>query len=854
MFKLGRASSGFASLRGGRFRWFWLRGNKRRPGLSGLGRVIALRQLRGRGRNHNEVMAGRTLNLFSAHALVALQVLIALRAGKLELAHGRTLARMRGMDNTLLCIWHQCCQRANAMRKCPRPMELANPFTPSASSPGDNSILTAFTGEIKPTRVSLFYKIGLAVVAFAMILLPAVYLAVIALAIWLIYLHVVYNTWILTGGGLIILKIIGYGGPVLAGCILVFFMIKPFFAKRPHANAPFSLRREDEPVLFEFIDRICRLVRAPVPSRVDVDMQVNASASLQRGVMSNDLVLTIGLPLVAGLNTRELGGVLAHEFGHFAQGAGIRLTYIVRHINLWFARVVYERDEWDIKLERGARDNDLRLVVILQAARFCVWLTRRVLWALMHVGTTISCFMLRQMEFDADSYEAKFSGSDAFETTASQLRKLNVASHVAYEDMRQSWASKRLPENLPLLVQHKASTLPADVRDKLREAADKQKTGWFDTHPSDGARIRAARRLDEPGVFRSELPATVLFTDFKELSRRLTRHHLEKDLRLDIGEANFVNADEMLRESEENARNDAAVRKFYSGVSVAHVPLFAGPPPLTGLQDLSALRSAWQRACETAAHYQSAAAEWSAFSDDHEKKLIDCTAANHLLEAGFTLTIGSFGLPESADSVGEQIDAVRKRLAEINTALAESSVELKHFVGATCERVIADLESLRLPEVYEAVSKVADFRAEADRLLKVYAVLGTVMPLLRKMGRKLRAFLVLIQNRANHGSPDKVDSEIDKVARELRESLAQIQSNLQGLQYPFPHARGEISLVEYARHGKREDSEWKTVFEESNTHLERLFSLHYRVLGRLLVIADQVEKNWPAGTVQGMAV
>jgi Zn-dependent protease with chaperone function len=71
-----------------------------------------------------------------------------------------------------------------------------------------------------------------------------------------------------------------------------------------------------------------------------LDLQVNASASFRRGFLSlfsRDLTLTIGLPLVAGLTVRQLGGVLAHEFGHFAQGAGMRLTFVVRSVNAWFA-------------------------------------------------------------------------------------------------------------------------------------------------------------------------------------------------------------------------------------------------------------------------------------------------------------------------------------------------------------------------------------------------------------------------------------------------------------------------------------------------------------------------------------
>jgi hypothetical protein len=48
---------------------------------------------------------------------------------------------------------------------------------------------------------------------------------------------------------------------------------------------------------------------------------------------------------------------MAHEFGHFAQSGGMRLTFIVRSINAWFGRVVHERDEWDEKLNAGPPTN-----------------------------------------------------------------------------------------------------------------------------------------------------------------------------------------------------------------------------------------------------------------------------------------------------------------------------------------------------------------------------------------------------------------------------------------------------------------------------------------------------------------
>ena len=155
-------------------------------------------------------------------------------------------------------------------------------------------------------------------------------------------------------------------------------------------------------------------------------------------------MLTIGLPLVAGLSIREFAGVLAHEFGHFAQGGGMRLTAIVRGVNGWFARVVYERDEWDETLERWSRETDFRLAFVLVIARGAVWVSRRVLTGLMFGGHAISCFMMRQMEYDADSYEVKIAGSDAFIRTTTRLRELNVAAHSSPTAMcAMDWAAER---------------------------------------------------------------------------------------------------------------------------------------------------------------------------------------------------------------------------------------------------------------------------------------------------------------------------------------------------------------------------------------------------------------------------
>ena len=287
----------------------------------------------------------------------------------------------------------------------------------------------AVTGSIEPARITTAYRLGLLVVALAMLVLPLIYIGLIAAAARLVWWHVTANTWILNperGSSLGMWRLVFYFGPAAAGAAVVFFMIKPVLAKAARGTDPVPVGAADQPVLYEFIRAICQQVGAPFPTRVQVDCQVNASAGFARTPWSlgqTDLVLTIGLPLAAGLTVRQFAGVLAHEFGHFAQTGGMRLTFIVRSISHWLARVAHERDQWDESLEEWASSGSWAVVLTFRLAQAAVWMSRKILSGLMRAGHVISSFMLRQRESDADSYEVKLVGTAAFISTSARMRE-----------------------------------------------------------------------------------------------------------------------------------------------------------------------------------------------------------------------------------------------------------------------------------------------------------------------------------------------------------------------------------------------------------------------------------------------
>lgn len=365
-------------------------------------------------------------------------------------------------------------------------------------------ILAGFRGTIPSVRPPLSYRLTMLVVTVVMVLLPLVYLALIGGVIWGAWWYATH-AWSVLLGGLVAIKVrlLLYVAPLIVAGILVVFMIKPLFAPPSQTTRPLRLTRNQEPILFDFVERLCKVVGAPVPKEIHVDCQVNASASFRRGwisLLSSDLVLTIGLPLVAGLSLRQFAGVLAHEFGHFGQRAGMRLTYVVRSLNGWFYRLVYERDALDAQLQDAARESD-RLALIWGLAILCVGLSRKILHGLMMAGHAVSSSMMRQMEFDADRYEARLVGPRVFESTVRDLISLGAAYQQSLSDLSGLWREGRLADSLPHLVAANHQRLAPQIAGEIEQHLASGKTRLFDTHPADRDRIASAARERGDGIF-----------------------------------------------------------------------------------------------------------------------------------------------------------------------------------------------------------------------------------------------------------------------------------------------------------------------------------------------------------------
>jgi Zn-dependent protease with chaperone function len=684
------------------------------------------------------------------------------------------------------------------------------------------ALMGEFKGTFEPTQLSNSYRFGMAVVFAGMLVLLAVYVGIIVLSAYGVYYHLKEDSSIIQDSANYF-GVLAYLWPAVAGGVLVFFMVKPILAGKPEQPPRYSLTPESDPILFAFIGRICELVRAPLPSRVDVDCQINASASFRRGLRSmrgRDVVLTIGLPLAQGLTMQEFAGVLAHEFGHFAQGAGMKLTYLVRAISGWFARVVYERDEWDVRLVRAAHSVDIRVGIWLHMIRLLVWLTRRVLWVLMQLGHAISCYMLRQMEYDADSYETKLAGSDAFASTVTKIQELIVAGQLASQKMQKSWEGRRLPQNLPSFIKVCTRNIPRAMRQKFEDEVAKKKTRFLDTHPCDIDRVNAAKAMNQAGVFHSVKPASELFKGFDQLCAAASRFHYEHNLDLRITDHNLVPQEIAERDSQSEAEGEQALPEFFYGLKPRKKPI---------------------RIREDAAESRSV-----------QELIEEVKRARQAMEQSKPAVQKALGEYEQAQALYQRgFDAIRQDSQQATTRATEAmqllEPTLETFEGHAAARMSGALQLLKAPEIAQNIEESSRLQEEADQLREVISRLGDAMGPLGELARTFSAFRAALEavgsEKRRNTRVEQAEARLNELGPRLKKLLATIREPLAGVPYPFHHSRQDLTLDEFAKNDIPASNKLQSICNDCTCHLDRLQPLYFRVLSRLAFISLQVERQ-----------
>ena len=708
-------------------------------------------------------------------------------------------------------------------------------------APRFNASETVPDVRLKSSGISLLYHFGLMIVALAMVILPAIYLAIMGAVGYGIYFYATHfkDTILLVPADSVRFffgKLVAYFIPLMFGAAFFLTLFKTFFVRRRKPSRPRALAPEDAPELFPLVQRVCRLVGAPVPRRIYVNCEINAAVGFRR-LMGRDFTLTIGLPLVAGLDLREFTGLLAHELGHLSQSTAMRLSFIIRTVNLWFARGVYERDVWDFRLAFWTAVAPRFIAVFLVMAQAGVWLSRRILWCLMMLGHVLSCFMLRQMEYDADRCQIKVAGTSSFIATVHRLRHLSLAAGGAFKHMQKTWLKHReLYDRLPEFILHRARQVSARSSDKALDEALKRKTSWFDSHPADARRISRARRANQPGVLlQRPTPASGLFPQFQNLSRQVTRSQYEIWFGPSFDPNDIVAMENNVQQTEHDPAADPQhLERYLLGIHDNRRWLMLSQDRvLSNFTEDSAVSGIHSARREMQDLLPQAQASLVAFQRADER-VLSAWQAIHLAQVGVLFAPAQTEIA-LADPEGIYAAALHAR--------HDAARDANAFEQKAISRMILCLQLIRLPRLIAVFPEALKMRTQAYELLSVLAVLGEISGPLGELRKECSALQVLLQHRQNHSRSEACDVLCSKLNTRILGSSNRIRAAVSSVKFPFAHSRGAITLGDYILSRETHEDPFQRTLLAARGQYERLSALYNRILASLVVVSEWVESK-----------
>jgi Zn-dependent protease with chaperone function len=703
----------------------------------------------------------------------------------------------------------------------------------------------AFHGQWRPVYRSPLYRLTLLASALFMILVPLFYLAALGGVCWLTYWHFTHDTGLLhtrLRGRAVIVPLFIYVLPGILALAIIVFLLRPlvilFGVLRPDPNRV-EIYPSEEPRLFAFVGMVCQVMGAPAPRRIFVDCRVNASAELMGGLLSfllpNRLALHVGLPLVAGMSATNFAGVLAHEFGHFSQGAGMRATGLLHRMALWMQIAAYYRGGTEALVSSMLHSGKLFGIVMGACLGLCFWIARILLRITFFMGYAIAQFMGRRMEFDADAHAARFVGSKAAVDGWPAILTLGAAASDAERKVAEQWKNRTLPDDLPTLVATLSKRLSPDTKSHITRELESTTTKWSDSHPATGTRRHALTALAEPGIFRMDELASNLFTDFAGIAKRVSYNHFKERVGESIMNASFVPSEQIFGSHAQEEARAAGAESFLGFEPPDWRPLHLELEELVPADDP---KKTWERVKQARAALATAGPAAAKGVDEFIKAERTFFFAA-IAPAAFDLGVAS--LPKDFDFGFTTRTGLTTARASALDSMARSAAILDDAIDAAKLRLSACLRLLAVKGTEYRIPEALELRPRAVALLRAHAALRRAHAQIRTLRENHHRMLMIAHYYNEPKYREKAKEALRPVSDLVRDAVTSLRQDLGGTPAPFPGPDGTTNLGDLIVRATPAWREYDQILGAGSEVMERYPDVSRRVLRELVEIASRVE-------------
>ena len=689
-------------------------------------------------------------------------------------------------------------------------------------------------GDFHKVPLSPFYSITIFLLVPIIVAIVGIYLAI---NIWLV--KITYSSYLQLSELFINDAPLTQQAIKAAPAILAFFGICYLFAPLIKSMVPRKSRTldpEKEPIIYEYVNKLCKKLGAPPPKEICVDMEVNASVNYKHGffsMFSGSTRLNIGLPLIEGMTLRQLSGILCHEIGHFTQGKSRIVTYILGTLYGWLATAYHKENLMEKIATRLYAPHRFILLKLIGRILWLVVIVPKLLFGLLaYIIYFSSMFLLRQMEYNADLYEAQAAGSAHFEQTSFELALLANSKHLTIDSLQRSSKNKRLSNDIPGLVATSRVIITDKEKQKIHQYMMEEKGSFGNTHPPTSKRIKNVMKYEYKGVIISQTSARRLLAQPEVYNQELTMKFYNFVLgKRALEKISIIPSHDLLNEMRETYKGWRSLNRYFQGVLHFTKPYEFKKSNLTTnntettIESLKTVRKKQEKLLADArkAHdlyLETLETKSMCFIS---RKLINLNLeqyANLICNQFVTTTIISEIERENRDfmkgaqqPLDQYFKLAKNRIELAIQLLNDEQFRSKMAHGDTCIRNI-------------------------NPILKNLDMMTSIQMPITNLDNNIQALSLLL---AVGGESYTFLHSIFKLSDLLESGLFSLRQKLSSLQYPFEHNQENITLADFSVDYMPENDDLLGMYYTSIEMYDRLTQLYFRILGQLISIVEQVE-------------
>jgi hypothetical protein len=365
-------------------------------------------------------------------------------------------------------------------------------------------------------------------------------------------------------------------------------------------------------------------------------------------------------------------------------------------------------------------------------------------------------------------------------------------------------------------------------------------TAWYETHPSDNARVAAAGRESAAGVFQFDAPASVLFQGFDDLCREVTHDLYVENFEDELKQHSIVPVHELVaHKTVQSAANQAMARTFGATWQVArpfHFDLAKSPNPV----ESSSAPSPKDLAYQLKSVSQSMRQEFLPYTqlaqqlDEADSRWIESYQAIRFMNLGAKLDPKNYKFPVSTtEEIKSTIDGSYGQCL----SLSDQMQSYERLFARRCQiafRLAAE------PAVQRKI--VSDSQIEPGRAMAASETLRALTPLLGQLLSLRNEFsiLALLLQTIDGDVDEDFHQKILGMSRFVRAEVLAIRSRVEGVEYPFEHAR-RVTLADHLSAATIAEDDIGQSATNGQQCVANMHSTYFRCVGLLCLFCEQIE-------------